>query len=536
MTWFAQTEASSPVDQELWVGIAVNERGKLWINDRLVWTSADGGSDRAERREGILRARFRRGRNSLTVRIDNTGGESDFALRICTRGRPRSGEDAEARRRAVAKAQPRQHLPTNVRGWRNDWTGRYPDATPCTAFDVDRGINVLWRTPLVLGNSTPVVVGGRLFTQEEPHALVCLDKHTGTVLWKRDSNVLELIGKDDLLGEYEKLRDAWHRAEREFDRIGGRRRAAAVLRTFGLSDQHARARIGSLEAAGAAFWNFVWKHTPARKLTWGVHMYGYAFPTPVTDGKHIWVKFGTGVVACYALDGERRWMTAVPCHSRAHQVCPSPVLVGGRLIVECPADPGGRGADVTVWCLDAACGRKLWEAPAQNTHHSSTPVPMRLTNGLEGLDVVVVNGRTVIRVDDGKVLCDTGVDGSYDGPVAAGDVLYIRPDFRAVAVQLVMLDRDTVGCRRLWDRPCSQRSNPGGRSPIPLHGERSPIPLHRDWSLDWSLAGPCGTGCCTGTGRACGARRSTSRTPPPASGFARCCIRSSIRGGGCTCR
>ena len=31
-------------------------------------------------------------------------------------------------------------------------------------------------------------------------------------------------------------------------------------------------------------------------------------PTPVTDGKHIWVKYSFGVVACYDLDGNRKWL------------------------------------------------------------------------------------------------------------------------------------------------------------------------------------------------------------------------------------
>ena len=34
---------------------------------------------------------------------------------------------------------------------------------------------------------------------------------------------------------------------------------------------------------------------------------GQATPTPVTDGRHVYVLFGTGVAACYDLDGNRQW-------------------------------------------------------------------------------------------------------------------------------------------------------------------------------------------------------------------------------------
>ena len=32
-----------------------------------------------------------------------------------------------------------------------------------------------------------------------------------------------------------------------------------------------------------------------------------ASPTPVTDGKHVWVFFGTGQLACYTVEGDAVW-------------------------------------------------------------------------------------------------------------------------------------------------------------------------------------------------------------------------------------
>ena len=38
---------------------------------------------------------------------------------------------------------------------------------------------------------------------------------------------------------------------------------------------------------------------------------GEAAPTPVSDGQHVYVLFGTGVAACFDLDGNRKWTTVV---------------------------------------------------------------------------------------------------------------------------------------------------------------------------------------------------------------------------------
>ena len=43
---------------------------------------------------------------------------------------------------------------------------------------------------------------------------------------------------------------------------------------------------------------------------------GYSTATPVTDGKHVYVHFCSGVVACYDMDGNRKWgiITEKPTH------------------------------------------------------------------------------------------------------------------------------------------------------------------------------------------------------------------------------
>src|SRR5258708_38663172 len=79
--------------------------------------------------------------------------------------------------------------PVHPVGWRGDGTGQVPGATPPTTWsrgaDGERK-NILWGAKLPCYSwSTPIVVGGKVFTRSEPYDLICLDKLTGKVLWVR---------------------------------------------------------------------------------------------------------------------------------------------------------------------------------------------------------------------------------------------------------------------------------------------------------------------------------------------------------------
>src|SRR5262249_41882457 len=60
---------------------------------------------------------------------------------------------------------------------------------------------------------------------------------------------------------------------------------------------------------------------------------GSSAPTPVTDGKEIFVVFGDGLVACYDLDGNRKWLKLIEHSNLTFAHSASPILAGGRLIV-----------------------------------------------------------------------------------------------------------------------------------------------------------------------------------------------------------
>ena len=83
-----------------------------------------------------------------------------------------------------------------------DWRGpdqdrRYEGPPLATSFDAEAGTNVLWTNDEAGGISTPVILGGKLFTlvrhkpgtREEAEKVLCLDATTGKKLWENVFNV-----------------------------------------------------------------------------------------------------------------------------------------------------------------------------------------------------------------------------------------------------------------------------------------------------------------------------------------------------------
>ena len=82
--------------------------------------------------------------------------------------------------------------------WRGPNQDRHYAGPPLVAsFDPEKGTNVLWKNDEAGGISTPVIMGGKLFTlvrhkpgtQEEAEKVLCLDAATGKKLWENVFNV-----------------------------------------------------------------------------------------------------------------------------------------------------------------------------------------------------------------------------------------------------------------------------------------------------------------------------------------------------------
>lgn len=413
----AETTLESSVARELDFGAGVDGRMTVWINGEQV--AAGPATVEAESEEAMLRfrARVRHGTNPIRVRCEPNGPRAKFWLRVCARAGSAAGS------RAVGG--PRRF------GYRGDGTGRYPDADPVTAWDIEKNINVLWRTKLLWAKAQPVIAGDRVFVTEEPQLLTCLDKHTGKVLWRREADVFEFTNS-------------------------GARAEAASLREAALNTLDTKAHrdwVERVRTAGGCVMPLAYKDDGGPNGPWT----GFAFGTPVTDGEHIWVRYFTGVIACYDMEGNRRWAVRHPPVQSSGSECTSPVLVDGKLVIqflyEQPHRLWMRMDRVWLLALDAATGKEAWRSDALDFRPNSTPGVMRLRRGDRSLTVLVTGSGTVLRSDDGKVLVPRlpGNDG-WSSPTIADDVVYRFAAGPCTAIRLILVDRDHVGAQRLWMR------------------------------------------------------------------------------------
>jgi outer membrane protein assembly factor BamB len=283
-------------------------------------------------------------------------------------------------------------LAGNTVGWRTDGSGSYPDAQPPVEWSPTK--NVVWSTPMPgYGVSHPVILGQRLFVCSEPATLLCLDKGSGKVLWEKTCSYSEIEVPPDV----RKQLDAERAQVAELDR-----KQAAVqkeldtqfraLQKDNVPREEIEKKVKPLRTQIEDLKKQRLKLTVAERYTEPKQhpTAGYSAPTPVTDGKEVFVAYGNGIVACYDLDGNRKWMKLVEHTNLIFAHSASPILAGGRLVVHFTDLIG----------LDPKTGNEVWRV--QQPAGYGTPLPARIGD----VDVVFTPKGALVRAPDGKLLAD----------------------------------------------------------------------------------------------------------------------------------
>jgi outer membrane protein assembly factor BamB len=162
---------------------------------------------------------------------------------------------------------------------------------------------------------------------------------------------------------------------------------------------------------------------------------GSATPTPVSDGRWVYVFLGSGVVASYDLEGNRRWIQwhDLP-QTNAYGRTASPLLVGERLLVHFGP----------LACLDARTGELMWQNKRAPAAYGTSA-----TTRIGGVEVVVTPMGDIVRVADGKVLASNLATMFYSSPVIEDGVAYFI-DATAIAVQLPEKADEPFTPKELW--------------------------------------------------------------------------------------
>ncbi|HZE99728.1 MAG TPA: hypothetical protein VE981_22165 [Planctomycetota bacterium] len=296
--------------------------------------------------------------------------------------------------------------PAHPVGWRGDGTSRFPGATPPTTWS--RGANgerknILWESKLPCYSwSTPIVVGDKVLTRSEPYDLICLDKHTGRILWIRSHPPFIAVTEEQkkanpafkeiepLVAELQKLNDAF---------------AAKGWSKELVKQKHdLQKKIDDLTAKA----DKNYKLPPDMYVeSWS----GYTGATPCSDGESIFVSSGCGITARYDLKGNRKWerFENVKQVWGEHGVACSPWVSGKTLFVH----------TVGLHALDKATGKEAFafEGPAAWGPFAITPLEVG------GVSYVIVSG-TIYRASDGKVAVRRPPDLAGDLVAVNGNMAY----------------------------------------------------------------------------------------------------------------
>ncbi len=135
------------------------------------------------------------------------------------------------------------------------------------------------------------------------------------------------------------------------------------------NDQGERGRSLGIVCLNAENGELIWKKKvfeQSHQDTDRIHgKNSHASPTPISDGKHIFIHFGTKGTACLTRDGEIVWETRKLVYAPNHGSGSSPVLFNDLLIVNCD------GADRQfVVGLDKKTGEIRWKTDRPTSSNS----------------------------------------------------------------------------------------------------------------------------------------------------------------------
>jgi outer membrane protein assembly factor BamB len=258
--------------------------------------------------------------------------------------------------------------------------------------------NIHWMTELPhRSNATPIVAGKRIFVMAEPDEMLCLDKMSGKILWSAGNNYYEALTPAE--------RKAIPALEKKITPLLAElRQEADFIKRTALRTRIQKALTEIDEE------RFGWHADGHFQAHFGI--VGFTTPSPVSDGKHVWVWCGNGVAACYDLEGKRQWIRRIPTEELSYSS--SPAFADGVLAV----------FQQKLIGLDAKTGKVRWEQKKIDFSNGSI-----LSARIAGVQVFVNSLGDVVRASDGQLLYRerdrAGGKPCWGPPVIVGDKIYL---------------------------------------------------------------------------------------------------------------
>jgi outer membrane protein assembly factor BamB len=164
----------------------------------------------------------------------------------------------------------------------------------------------------------------------------------------------------------------------------------------------------------------------------------FASASPITDGKNLFVSFGSRGIHAYDMDGNERWEKDLGRMTtrNAFGEGASPALYGNRLIV-----PWDHEEESFIVTFDATTGEEKWRQPRDEVTTWATPLLVPFAGRVQ----VITNGMNRVRsydLETGEVIWECGGQGPnpIPSPVVIDDKAIVMTGFRQFAAYAIPLD------------------------------------------------------------------------------------------------
>jgi len=324
-------------------------------------------------------------------------------------------------------------------------TGEAPDAQPPTAWAEDR--NIKWKVEIPgFGNSTPIVLGKRIYLAtaitsggEQTEAAAAASPRARSA----PANPPQPGGERAPSGRRKGGESGGGGAG-----FGGRSEAPTAKTQF------------VLLALDRESGKVIWQKTAREEVPHeGHHAHGsFASASPITDGQHVYVSFGSRGLYCYDLEGNLKWEKDFgDMQTRGgFGEGASPALHGDTIVLNWDHE----GEDFVV-ALDKKTGAEKWRQKRDEPTSWSTPLVVEH----EGKPQVVVSATNRVRSYDlatgAQIWEASGMTVNViPTPVAAFGMVYPISGFRGAALLAVKLgakgaidDTDAIAWKRSKSTP-----------------------------------------------------------------------------------
>ncbi len=329
-----------------------------------------------------------------------------------------------------------------------EFTGVAPEAKPPTAWSETE--NVKWKVELPgRGSGSPMVWGDRIYLQTAIKTDRTADGPPETAARESTIRFQLASGTGQLLAQAESTpatepTPPTDRAEGESRGEGRRGRRGGGGGGFGggggrgevPTNYHQFVVLCLDRKTGKTLWQQIAAEAIPHEGHHGTA--SFASSTPVTDGKNIYVSFGSRGIYSYDMDGNLRWKKDLGIMHTRHMFGEgsSPALHGDTLVINW--DHEGQSF---ITALDANTGETKWKVDRDEETTWNTPLIVEHS----GKTQVIVNGMNRARsydLENGEVIWECGGQamGAVPTPVVYKDLAFLMTGHRGAALYAIPLN------------------------------------------------------------------------------------------------